>query len=112
MRRILCLICPPLAVLSCGQIAAAILNIFLIPFFYIPAVKHAWQVVDDYYRDRRSRRVVNAIEALQEPLLLQAEATALSGRRRKRARLAPPPAPEPIVDPYIGTNGRVFRRRV
>jgi len=88
-------------------------------FFYVPAIAHAWRTVTTYEEEARNKKVINEIRALQEPLLLQAQTQALVAQagnfavapRRRRLR-ASEPEPEPeIDDPYIGTGGKVFRRR-
>jgi uncharacterized membrane protein YqaE (UPF0057 family) len=120
MRRLLCIFCPPLAVLSCGfDLAGAIVNCFLMIFFYVPAVAHAWRTVTTYEEDQRTKQITSEIRALQEPLLLQVHSNLLAANammstptpRRQRALPEPDPEPELIDDPYIGVNGKVFRRR-
>ena len=53
MRYVLAVLLPPIAVLSCGKIFQAILNVLLLPFVWIPAVVHALFVVHD---DKRISR--------------------------------------------------------
>lgn len=61
MRYFLCIIFPPLAVLSTGRIGAFILNLLLTLCFWIPGVIHAILVTGDYYDDRRTRRTIRAM---------------------------------------------------
>jgi uncharacterized membrane protein YqaE (UPF0057 family) len=61
MRRLLALICPPLAVLLCGgAIFTALLNAVFTLFFWIPGVIHAWGVVSDYHQRKQTDRIVEA----------------------------------------------------
>ncbi len=100
MRRFFAIVFPPLAVLLCGKPFSAIFNMFLLPFFWVPAVRHAWAVVDDHHRDLRTRKVTNAIESLQAPLLMR---NASEPRFIDR---------QPIINsPFVGTGGSVFRQR-
>lgn len=61
MRYFLCIILPPVAVLSTGRILAFICSCILTLCFWIPGVIHAILVTSDYYEDRRTRRTVRAI---------------------------------------------------
>lgn len=62
MRYFLCIIFPPLAVLTTGRIGAFILSIILTLCFWIPGVIHAVLVTNDYYDDKRNRKVIRAIK--------------------------------------------------
>jgi uncharacterized membrane protein YqaE (UPF0057 family) len=61
MRYFLCIILPPLAVLTTGRIGAFVLSCLLTLCLWIPGVIHAILVTNDYYEERRNRRVVRAI---------------------------------------------------
>jgi uncharacterized membrane protein YqaE (UPF0057 family) len=61
MRYILAILLPPLAVLSCGKPFQAILNLILCLFLWIPGAVHALLVVHDYHEDRRTGRVIRAL---------------------------------------------------
>ena len=61
MRYFLCILLPPLAVLTTGRLGAFILSIILTLFFWIPGVVHAILVTNDYYAARRHRRLVRVI---------------------------------------------------
>jgi uncharacterized membrane protein YqaE (UPF0057 family) len=61
MRYFLCIIFPPAAVLTTGRIGALILNIILTICFWIPGIIHAILVTNDFYENRRNRRVIRAI---------------------------------------------------
>ncbi len=63
MRYLIAVLLPPLAVLSCGKLLQALLNLVLLPFLWIPAVVHALFVVHEYYEDRRAERFLNALRA-------------------------------------------------
>ncbi|KAA8480189.1 uncharacterized membrane protein YqaE (UPF0057 family) [Arcticibacter tournemirensis] len=62
MRYFLCIILPPVAVLTTGRIGALILNIVLCLFFWIPGVIHAILVTNDYYADKRNRKLIRAVK--------------------------------------------------
>ncbi len=61
MRYFLCIIFPPLAVLTTGRIGALILSCLLTLCLWIPGVIHAILVTNDYYADKRNRKVLRAI---------------------------------------------------
>ena len=61
MRYFLCIILPPLAVLTTGRIGAFVLSCLLTLCLWIPGVIHAILVTNDFYEERRNRRVVRAI---------------------------------------------------
>lgn len=61
MRYFLCIIFPPLAVLTTGRIGAFILSCLLTLCLWIPGVIHAILVTNDYYADKRNRKVLRAI---------------------------------------------------
>jgi uncharacterized membrane protein YqaE (UPF0057 family) len=66
MRYFLCIILPPIAVLTTGRIGAFILSIILTLLFYIPGVIHAILVVNSYYAEQRHKELMGA--ALRRPL--------------------------------------------
>lgn len=102
MRRLLAIICPPLAVLLCGKPFSAILNAFLCCFFWLPGVGHALMVVDDRFQDKRTRRIANPLEQMARSM----ERERVRETRRKR-----PEPRQPVMDPHRGVNGTVFRQR-
>ncbi|HEX3384084.1 MAG TPA: YqaE/Pmp3 family membrane protein [Mucilaginibacter sp.] len=61
MRYFLCIILPPLAVLTTGRIGAFLLSCLLTLCLWIPGVVHAILVTNDYYEERRHRQVIRAI---------------------------------------------------
>ena len=61
MRYLLAIVLPPLAVLLCAKPIQALLNFVLTLFFWIPGVIHALMVVNTYFEDRRTDRVLDAI---------------------------------------------------
>jgi len=64
--RILCILLPPVAVLIAGKPFQALLNCVLcIVTLWIGAVIHAWVVVSNYYADKRTDRIVNAMQSRQ-----------------------------------------------
>jgi len=62
MRYLLAVILPPVAVLICGKPIQALLNLVLTLLFWIPGLIHALFVVNGYYADKRTDRVVQAIK--------------------------------------------------
>ena len=62
MRYLLAVILPPVAVLICGKPLQAILNLVLTLLFWIPGLIHAIFVVNGYYADQRTDRVIEAIK--------------------------------------------------
>lgn len=61
MLYLLAFILPPVAVLLSGKPIQALLNFFLCFLLWIPAVIHALLVVHDHHEDKRTRRIVRAI---------------------------------------------------
>jgi len=61
MRYFLCLVLPPFAVLTTGRMGAFLLSCLLTLCLWIPGVIHAILVTNDYYAEKRNRRVVRAI---------------------------------------------------
>ena len=62
MRYLLAVILPPVAVLICGKPIQALLNLILTLLFWIPGLIHAIFVVNGYYADKRTNRVIEAIK--------------------------------------------------
>ncbi len=62
MRYLLAVILPPVAVLICGKPIQALLNLVLTLLFWIPGLIHAIFVVNGYYADKRTDRVIQAIK--------------------------------------------------
>lgn len=62
MRYIIAIFLPPLAVFLCAKPFQAILNIFLTLLFWVPGVIHALIVVHNHIADKRTDRIVKAIE--------------------------------------------------
>ena len=62
MRYLLAIILPPVAVLICGKPIQALLNLVLTVLFWIPGMIHALFVVNGYYADQRTDRVIEAIK--------------------------------------------------
>ena len=62
MRYLIAILLPPLAVLLCGRPFQALVNVVLTIFFWIPGMIHALLIVNGYYEDRRTDRVIRAIE--------------------------------------------------
>jgi len=62
MRYFLCLILPPVAVLTTGRLGSFLLNFLLCLCLWIPGVIHAILVTNDYYEARRHRQLVRAVK--------------------------------------------------
>jgi uncharacterized membrane protein YqaE (UPF0057 family) len=62
MLYLLAIILPPLAVLLCGKPIQFLFNIILTLLFWIPGVVHAILVVNDHYANKRTQKIVKAIE--------------------------------------------------
>ena len=62
MRYLLAIVFPPLAVLLCGKPIQAILNCVLTPSIWIPGVVHALFVVSNHFADKRTDRLIRAIQ--------------------------------------------------
>ena len=60
MRFFLCFLCPPAAILTTGRIGAFILNILLTLCFWIPGIIHAILVTNDFYENRRYKKLIRA----------------------------------------------------
>ncbi len=65
MRYLLAIILPPVAVLICGKPIQALLNLVLTVLFWIPGMIHALFVVNGYYADQRTDRVIEALREKQ-----------------------------------------------
>lgn len=62
MRYLLAILLPPLAVFLCGKPIQGIISIILTLCFWIPGVIHAPFVVHSHLEDKRTDRIVKAIE--------------------------------------------------
>jgi uncharacterized membrane protein YqaE (UPF0057 family) len=62
MRYILAILLPPVAVLVCGRPVQFVLNLVLTLLFWIPGMIHAMLVVSGYYADRRTDRIIRALD--------------------------------------------------
>lgn len=62
MRYIIAIFLPPLAVFLCGKPLQGVLNIFLTLLFWVPGVIHALLVVHGHLADKRTDRIVKAIQ--------------------------------------------------
>ncbi|MGZ3767898.1 MAG: YqaE/Pmp3 family membrane protein [Mucilaginibacter sp.] len=63
MRYFLCIILPPLAVLTTGRIGAFLLSCLLTLCLWVPGVVHAILVNNGYYEERRHRQMMRAIRS-------------------------------------------------
>lgn len=61
MRYLLAIILPPIAVLSCGRVFSALLNLPLTLCFWVPGMIHALCVVADYNANKRHQQLVAAV---------------------------------------------------
>jgi uncharacterized membrane protein YqaE (UPF0057 family) len=62
MRYLLAIVLPPLAVLLCGKPFQFLLNIVLTLLFWVPGMLHAILVVHDHLQEKRTERIVRAIQ--------------------------------------------------
>lgn len=60
MRYLLAIVLPPVAVLSCGKLGQAILNLLLWLCGIVPGIIHAILVVGSYQADKRMERMIKA----------------------------------------------------
>jgi len=60
MRYFLCILLPPIAVLTTGRIGAFILSLILSALFWIPGIIYAILVTNKYYADRRHKELLQA----------------------------------------------------
>ncbi len=58
MRYFLCIILPPMAVLTTGRIGAFILSLILTICFWLPGMIHAILVTNKYYADKRHQELL------------------------------------------------------
>jgi len=63
MKYLIAILLPPLAVLMCGKLFQALLNVLLTLCFYFPGMLHAILVVHSENADRRMERGVTRIAA-------------------------------------------------
>lgn len=63
MRYFLCIILPPIAVLTTGRIGAFILSLILTCLVWIPGVIHAILVTNKYYADKRHKELMAVTKA-------------------------------------------------
>lgn len=69
MRYLIAILCPPLAVLSCGKPVQFVLNCILTLLMYFPGLLHAILVVDGYHEDRRTARIVRALRGHRDSII-------------------------------------------
>jgi len=62
MRYLLAILLPPVAVFLCGKPIQGILNILLTLAFWVPGVVHALFVVHSHLADKRTDRIIDAME--------------------------------------------------
>jgi len=62
MRYLIAILLPPLAVFLCAKPIQALLNIVLTLMFWVPGVIHALFVVHSHLADKRTQKIVDAIE--------------------------------------------------
>lgn len=60
MRYLLAILLPPVAVLSCGKPAQAVLNLILTLCLWVPGAIHAVLVVSSYEADQRTNRIIRS----------------------------------------------------
>lgn len=63
MKYLFAIFLPPLAVLLCGKPFQFLLNIILTLLFWLPGIIHAVAVVGAYNADKRTEKLVRAINS-------------------------------------------------
>ena len=63
MLYLLALLLPPVAVFICGKPVQGLINIVLCLFLWVPGIIHALFVVHNHHEDKRTDKIVKAIEA-------------------------------------------------
>lgn len=58
MRYFLCIILPPIAVITTGRIGAFILSLILTIFGWIPGVIYAILIVNKHYSDKKHKEIL------------------------------------------------------
>lgn len=66
MRYLLAILLPPVAVFICGKPIQGIINIILTLCFYVPGAIHAVLVVHSYLEDKRTDKIVDAINKKEQ----------------------------------------------
>jgi uncharacterized membrane protein YqaE (UPF0057 family) len=61
MRYLLAIVLPPVAVLICGKPFQAVINVVLTLLLWVPGMIHALFVVNNWYADQRTQRLVDAM---------------------------------------------------
>jgi len=61
IRYLLAIFLPPVAVFLCGKPMQGVINILLTLAFFVPGVIHALFVVHEHFADKRTDRIVKAI---------------------------------------------------
>lgn len=62
MYYLIAILLPPLAVLMVGKPIQALINLPLTLALWVPGMIHALFVVNNYYADKRTTRIVEAME--------------------------------------------------
>ncbi len=61
VRYLLCIVLPPVAVLTTGRWFQAILNVVLTILGWVPGVVHAALIVQDFKEEQRTNRIIDAV---------------------------------------------------
>ena len=64
MRYLLCIILPPIAVLTTGRLSAFLLNLILTAAFIVPGIIHAILITNKYYKDKDQEELMEMQEEL------------------------------------------------
>ena len=62
MRKLLAIVCPPLAVFLCAKPITAFFNLLLWCLGVIPGIIHAWSIVNAREADNRIKKQTKAIQ--------------------------------------------------
>jgi uncharacterized membrane protein YqaE (UPF0057 family) len=61
VRYLLCIVLPPVAVLTTGRWVQAVINVVLTILGWVPGVVHAALVVHDFKEEQRTNRIIDAV---------------------------------------------------
>ncbi len=67
MMYLLAIVLPPVAVLMSGKPIQALINLVLTILGWIPGVIHAMLVVSSHHADKRTNRIVQAMDRQNKP---------------------------------------------
>ena len=108
MRALLCIVCPPLAILLHGKPISAFFNVFLCLFGWFPGVIHAMTINDQAHTSKQTKQIVGAIKG---PKKRKKKPCPVHNERRMERLYGKNPT-ESYNDALIGEGGTKFKRKV